>query len=137
MLGLGGKGSGYGYAHRISYLINKGNIKKGLLICHHCDNPPCVNPDHLFQDTCKGNNNDARAKGRHAHGKTHGSKTKPECFARGERIAQHKLSSIEVIKIREMFKSGKYTQRELGKMFKVHPRYTWLIVRNKTWKHLL
>lgn len=42
-------------AHRFSYLIYKGKINKGKVICHSCDNPLCVNPDHLWQGTSKQN----------------------------------------------------------------------------------
>ena len=41
--------------HRISYIIHKGEIPKGLMICHTCNNPPCVNPNHLYAGTGKDN----------------------------------------------------------------------------------
>ena len=67
--------NGYGYTtnyetgkkkhvHRISYEIFKGQIPKGLYICHHCDNPCCINPEHLWAGTAKENMQDAKKKGR-------------------------------------------------------------------------
>lgn len=63
------------YAHRYMFEHKKGPISKGHFICHSCDNPGCVNPDHLFSGTCKENLEDMVKKNRHFWKKrTHCSK---------------------------------------------------------------
>lgn len=84
-------GAGYGCftiksitigAHRFAYWVTKGTIEQNLFVCHHCDNPICVNPSHLFLGTHLDNMRDCRAKGRSAWAKNrfciHGHEFTPE-----------------------------------------------------------
>ena len=67
-------------AHRLAFELTYGPIHEGLDICHRCDNPPCVRPDHLFPGTTRENLQDASRKGRTATGDRNGSRTHPERF---------------------------------------------------------
>jgi hypothetical protein len=80
-------------AHRVSWIINFGEVPNGLCVCHHCDNPSCVRPDHLWIGTHKQNMSDCRSKNRSgfivhpermATGERHSSVTHPESIPRGE-----------------------------------------------------
>lgn len=79
-LGLNGRAL---TAHRRSYEMAYGAIPNGLLVCHRCDNPPCVNPDHLFLGSFADNMRDMHAKGR-------GGRTGPK----GERNSRAKLTAV-------------------------------------------
>ena len=124
-------GNGYGriylgsrralLAHRVSYLIHKGEIPDGLFVCHSCDNPTCTNPLHLFLGTPKDNMQDCIKKGR---------KNVP----RGANHYNVKLTIDQAIKIKELTKL-KYTQIRLSKMFNVSPSTIQNIVDGKTWKN--
>ena len=93
-------------AHRVSWIINRGEIPKGMHVLHKCDNPPCVNPNHLWIGTHGENMKDMVIKDRH----------RPQD---GEDNPNSKLSNKEVQEIRELYKTTKYSHRGLAKIFKV------------------
>jgi hypothetical protein len=64
---LGRAGDMTDSVHRLSYELLKGPIPPGLCVLHHCDNPPCWEPDHLFLGTRRTNNEDRDIKGRFSH----------------------------------------------------------------------
>ena len=84
-------------SHRFSYELHFGVFDFSLYVLHKCDNPRCVNPDHLFLGTAKDNYDDAKSKNRHSHGGMHGNSkaTKEDVlFIRSSRLSLRKLSDI-------------------------------------------
>lgn len=99
-----------------------------MLVCHHCDNPACVNPYHLFLGTNKDNSDDKVRKNRQAKGKQLAeaqSKNRP----RGEKIWNSKLTIDQVNQIRSIDMS----QRKLAKMFGVSQPLISKIKRKEMW----
>jgi hypothetical protein len=64
-IGSGARGAPTLLAHRVAWGFKHGPIPDGLFVCHKCDNPPCVNPEHLFLGTNRDNILDCMSKGRH------------------------------------------------------------------------
>ncbi len=110
-------------ATHFALLICKGiSVPAGMYACHKCDNPPCVNPDHLFVGTAKDNNRDCAAKGRKAR-------------LVGERSPAARLTAEQVIIIRGL--APYYTHRQIAEMFGLpHHATVGSIIRRKTWAHL-
>lgn len=115
-------------AHRYSYELHKGKIPENLFVLHSCDNPSCVNPDHLWLGTKKDNRNDCESKGRE---KLFGNKE----AKKGTENDNNKLSESEVLMIRSLKKEGK-TFEELARKFSINRITVQQIVYRKTWKHI-
>lgn len=118
-------------AHRIAYAITKGVPDPRNQICHRCDNPPCCNPDHLWEGTGTDNMQDMSRKGRSMRG----IKRVPETVSKGESHYCAKLSESDVIKIRQAPKSQ--SDVALSLIYNVRPSTIWHIRSRKTWRHVL
>jgi len=124
------------HAQRFAYELLVGPIPDGMFVCHHCDNPPCCNPKHLFLGTHKDNMRDAVAKGRMASGERHGTHTHPERTARGENSGTAKLNAAQVRVIRLSCAAGTASKAALARFYGVTETNIRLIVTRKTWKHV-
>lgn len=113
------------YAHRISWILTFGEILNGLCVLHHCDNPKCVNPFHLFLGTQQDNILDMISKGRDRRGIFPGTKS-----------PNAKLTEAKVKRIREFFEVEAATVRELSKMFNVSETLIRRIVKREAWVHV-
>ena len=141
----GGRGVGYGAikyngrtidSHRMAWFITHGYFPD-LLVCHSCDNRLCCNPNHLFLGTHQDNVDDMVKKGRQAIGETSGAKQHPESILRGEDNGQSKLTNFDVLEIRRLYKTGNYTERHLGKLYKTTCSNIHRIINRQAWKHIL
>ena len=123
-------------AHRLIYKETYGEFDKKLFVCHHCDNPGCCNPEHLFLGTNTDNIRDASRKGRMAHGDNHYVRRHPENRVRGSRIGAAVLTEDKVLAIRMQYDEGGVTKRELGKLYGVHETTILALLRRDTWTHV-
>lgn len=101
-------------AHRVSYELHVGEIPKGMCILHSCDDPRCVNPDHLSLGTRADNCRDKVNKGRHAHGETHGNAA---------------LTDAQVVELRRLYTEEHISYDELATHFGIARRTVEPILR--------
>jgi len=102
-------------AHRVSWEANRGPIPKGIWVLHRCDNPACINPEHLFLGTHQDNTDDKIAKGRHP---------------RGEQVG--KLKPDDIVEIR----NSSELQRVLAERYGVVVQTISRIKRRELWAHI-
>lgn len=108
-------------AHRISYFIRHKGIPDKAFVCHSCDNPACVNPDHLFLGANRDNQLDKVRKKRHAFSENH-----------GKRI----LSCEKVQQIRVLSFFLKSSCADLAELFGISYAGIASVIDGKNWKHL-
>ena len=106
-------------AHRAAYREFIGPIPAGMLCCHTCDNPICVNPSHLFLGTNADNIMDMVNKGRQLY---------------GERNPKAILTQEKADEIRRIYKNGNITMKELGRRFGVSKGCIQHIIHNRHWR---
>jgi hypothetical protein len=115
----------YRYVHRLMHIIHNGHLSDDKpFVCHTCDNPPCVNPDHLFAGSQEDNMQDAASKG-HVPPKAAG--------VSGEDHHKAKLTERDVVAIREKYDTGDYSQQDLADAYGVNQAQIGCIVRGEDW----
>lgn len=106
------------YAHRFSYELFKGPVPRGMHLLHSCDNPRCVNPDHLSIGTCKDNLQDMKSKDRSTF---------------GERNKRATLTTEQVEAIKILLSSSAMSQAAIARQFGVHQMEISRIKRGERW----
>jgi hypothetical protein len=119
-LGIGGKRGGWKQAHIVSWELHNGPVPKGLFVCHSCDNPPCVNPQHLFVGTALDNNMDKAQKGR---------------ASRGEQRWNARLTPRGVQKIRSLHRRG-IDKTAIAQSMGLGRTTVHAVLEGRTWAHV-
>jgi hypothetical protein len=110
-------------AHRFSWALHYEPIPSGLYVCHRCDTPACVRPDHLFVGTQRDNARDCTRK----------SRWRP---SRGETNGQAVLTAEQVAEIRHCYQTERTSYARLGRRFGVSQSMIGFIIQRHRWGHL-
>ena len=116
-------------APRVAWQLTHGAIPAKTEVCHECDNPLCVRPDHLFLGNHMTNAQDMAAKGRQVF------QRRPERAKRGEAHYCAKLDNSSIIAIRYRHKNGE-PMEQIARSYDVSKQTIWRIIRRLTWKHI-
>jgi hypothetical protein len=104
-------------AHRASYMAFNGELQEDMSVCHSCDNPTCVNPEHLWLGSHSENMRDGYRKGR-------------------VRLPWQKFTAEDVLEIRRLWATGDFTQKQLAEKFNTSAGYIKVLVNRRAWQHL-
>jgi hypothetical protein len=115
-------------AHRVSWILSNGNIPYGFVICHRCDNPSCVRPDHLFIGTMSDNKKDSDSKNR-------SYRTGKPPIKLGKENNMTRFTKDQILEIRSRYASGE-DQYSIGRSYSAAQGTISNIVRRKSWKHI-
>jgi len=112
-------------AHRVAYTLTHGAPGEGLWVLHHCDNPPCCNPAHLYAGSPGQNSADMVARGR--AGKSGRA---------GEANPASKITATDVRAIRARYAAGGVAALALGREYGLSQTTVSAIIRRKIWRHV-
>lgn len=108
-------------ASRLAWVLTNGCISNDLYILHKCDNPPCCNPNHLYEGTAANNMIDMKNKHRSTAGERHG---------------RAKLTNKDVVEIRNLYVKRKVTLDDSAKKFGIGITQVRRILKYERWGHI-
>lgn len=124
-------------AHRLAWMLQKGDIPKGMFICHKCDNPPCVRIDHLFLGTRTDNMRDCANKKRFMVQKHPDMNpfNNPDFDRRGEGNGRAKVTEDQVREIRTLRANG-VPQKVVAEHYMINVSSVAAIHLRTSWNHI-